>query len=198
MKRITSKNVKKAILFCALTTIMFNAVAQTKKTEKQNSAISATKTVAVQQRNESFSVLGRNFLDLGVGLGTYYKGLPFGGSFEHGFTDHISAGVFADYSSYNYTGSGFKLNILYTGVRGSYHFAELLNVTNPNFDPYGGVSLGYYHVSFNGVDVGAPYSSSVFFGVHAGVRYLFSDHVGGFAELGYGVSALKVGVSFKF
>lgn len=194
----TPKNVKKAILFCAFATLMLSAVAQIKKTIKQNSTMPATGPVVVQQRSESFSVLNKNFLDLGVGLGTYYKGLPFGLSFEHGFTDKISAGVFADYSSYNYAGSGFKLSILYAGVRGSYHFAELLNVTNPKFDPYGGVSLGYYHVSFNGEDVGAPYSSSMFFGIHAGARYMFSDHIGGFAELGYGVAALKVGASFKW
>lgn len=42
------------------------------------------------------------------------------------------------------------------------------------------------------------FDNSIFFGVHAGARYLFSDHVGAFAEVGYGVAALKLGATFKF
>jgi hypothetical protein len=195
------KAIRKTILLLALTTLASITFAQTKRPVKKavhpHPAPKPTPVITKHQ-DGSFSVKDKNFLDPGVGLGTYYKGLPFGVSFEHGFTDQISAGVFANYSSYNYSGFDYKLSIIYFGVRGSYHFAELFNVTNPRFDPYGGVSLGYYNVSFNGNEFGSPYSSSVLFGVHAGVRYMFSDKVGGFAEAGYGVSALQIGASFKF
>ena len=192
---------KHITLIFTLAVLAFHASAQTKKPAAKITAnhppVVKPVVAAIKQNTNSFSVLNQNFLDPGVGLGTYYKGLPFGVSFEHGFTDNISAGVFANYSTYSYPDVGYKLNILYFGVRGSYHFASLFNVNNPKFDPYGGVSLGYYNVSFNGENFGSPYSSSVLFGVHAGVRYMFSDNIGGFAEAGYGVSALQVGVSFK-
>ena len=192
---------KYIILTITLAVLTFHATAQTKKaTSKRTANHPAAKQTPplIKKKEDSYSVLGRNFLDPDIGLGTYYKGLPFGVAFEHGFTDKISAGVFANYSSYSYPDIGSRLKIAYFGVRGSYHFAELFGVTNPKFDPYGGISLGYYNVSFNGQNFGSPYSSSVLFGVHAGVRYLFSENFGGFAEAGYGVAALQVGVSFKF
>jgi hypothetical protein len=151
-----------------------------------------------------FQVQGVNLLNVGVGLGTYYVGLPFGASFEHGFSKDISGGIFIDYSSHNYGsyyGGNSKLNIFYGGVRASYHFGELFKIENNKFDPYGGASLGYHHISwsYDGSDsVNTPYDNSIFFGVHAGARYLFSDHVGGFAEVGYGVAAVKLGATFKF
>jgi hypothetical protein len=190
---------KATTLLLALIMLGSFVFAQTKPpVKKPIHPVAVSSRVIVKPKEDSYSVMGKNFLDPGVGLGTYYKGLPFGVSFEHGFTDKISAGVFVNYSSYSYADIGYKLNIVYFGVRGSYHFAELFNVTNPKFDPYGGVSLGYYNASFNGTDIESPYSSTVFFGVHAGVRYLLSDNVGVFGEVGYGVSALQVGVSFKF
>jgi hypothetical protein len=190
---------KATTLLLALIMLGSCVFSETKPPRKKTiKPVSVSSRVIVKPKEDSYSVMGKNFLDPGVGLGTYYKGLPFGVSFEHGFTDKISAGVFVNYSSYSYADIGYKLNIVYFGVRGSYHFAELFNVTNPKFDPYGGVSLGYYNASFNGTDIESPYSSTVFFGVHAGVRYLLSDNVGVFGEVGYGVSALQVGVSFKF
>jgi len=146
-------------------------------------------------KTDAYSVLGKNYLDLGIGVGSYFNGTPFGVSFEHGFTDNISAGVFVNYSTYNDV-EDFKTNIVYAGVRGSYHFAKLLGVNTPKFDPYGGVSLGYTSVSFNGI--AGTYSSGLFVGVHAGARYLFTPGVSAFAEVGYGVAALNLGVSLKF
>jgi len=188
---------KKTSLLLALILLISTAFAQTNQPVKKH-PVAKPAPVTAKPKDDSFSVMDKNFLDPGIGVGTYYKGLPFGVSFEHGFSDYISAGAFVNYSSYSYPDIGYKLNIVYFGVRGSYHFGELLNVTNPKFDPYGGVSLGYYNVSFNGENFGSPYSSTVFFGVHAGVRYLLNDNVGVFAEAGYGVSALQVGVSLKF
>jgi len=66
---------------------------------------------------------GVNYLNAGIGVGSYYKGLPFGISYEHGFTDEITAGASLDYSSYNYGnifgGGSAKLNIIYFALRGS-------------------------------------------------------------------------------
>ena len=64
-----------------------------------------------QTATNDYSVASANFLNVGVGVGSYYKGLPFGVSYEHGFTDAISGGVFASYSTYNYSSLNFKMNI---------------------------------------------------------------------------------------
>src|ERR1700735_2335646 len=137
---------KKLTFFLAFVSFTLIVNAQTYKPAKKYPAkpVARPAPVVVHQKDESFSVLDKNFLDPGVGLGTYYKGLPFGISFEHGFTDDISAGAFVNYSSYNYADFGYKLNIVYAGVRGSYHFAKLFNVTNPKFDPYGGVGISIF------------------------------------------------------
>ena len=187
----------------------FSVHAQTKKVLKKSTTTAAAakpvppppKPVKVTPRVDEYSVSGKNFLDPSIGLGDIYNGISFGASFEHGFTDAISAGVFVDYSSYNNNiDYGYKLNVVYVGVRGSYHFAKLLNLGIPKLDPYAGVSVGYYdfNYSFTGDPYPAAHANTVFAGVHAGARYMFSDNVGGFAEVGYGVSVLQVGLSFKF
>lgn len=154
-------------------------------------------------------VKGLNLLNAGIGLGTYglsgTGGLPLVASFEHGITSNIGVGVEASFIQKNF-GAGWKYTYLVFGARGSYHFNEALNVSNPNLDVYGGAGLLYRHFSFNGKDYysGEPsydYSSSggdLTIDLHAGARYLFSERVGGFAEVGYGISPLKLGVSFKF
>ncbi len=153
-------------------------------------------------------VKGVNLLNAGVGLGSYglygTGGLPLTASFEHGFTKNISAGVnlgfiqkkYADYWKYTY---------FIFGARGSYHFNEVLKINNPKLDVYGGLGLFYRRYSFNhkavdGDELDVDYKASggdVDFALHAGTRYMFSDKVGAYAELGYGISPLQLGISFK-
>jgi hypothetical protein len=206
VKQNSTKLMKKLILFFFIATAVIAVNAQTqKKTTKPKPAAVKPKPVpppvVVIPKTDDYSVMNKNFLDPGIGLGTYYKGFPFGVSFEHGFTDAISIGAFVDYSSYNDNGFyDYSLHLLYFGVRGSYHFAKLLNINNPKFDPYAGVSLGYYSASYSfaGDPLPGAYGSTIFPGVHVGARYMFTDMIGGFAEAGYGVAALQVGVSVKF
>ena len=145
---------------------------------------------------------GDNLLNLGVGLGVYsYGGLPFGASFEHGVTDAISIGGFVDYLSWRNTYSGYNYSwrFIYFGVRGSFHFNEIFKLENDKVDLYGGAGLGYYTVSTSDKLVaGYGYNGRVFINLHGGGRYYFSSKVAGFAEVGYGVSALKLGLTFKF
>jgi len=195
-------------IFTVLSIVLFAFAAQAQTHKPLKKAVTHTVTTTtppkvapkptpppVVIKKDDYSVLGKNYLNLGIGVGTYFNGTPFGASFEHGFTDDISAGVFLDYSTYN-NGGGFKTNIVYGGVRGSYHFAKLFDLDIPQLDPYGGVSLGYTSVSYNGIS--GSFASEVLVGVHAGARYLFTPSVGAYAEVGYGVAALNVGVSFKF
>lgn len=135
------------------------------------------------------------YLNIGVGLAAYYgAGLPLGVSFEVAMKDQLSVGGSFDYLRYS---GGYTF--IYAGARGSYHLGELLDVKNKKFDPYAGATLGFRHYGYThvyGYDYGG-YNSGLFLGAHLGARYYFSDKVGGFAEVGYGISALKVGLAAK-
>lgn len=149
---------------------------------------------------------GDKLLNLGIGVGGFYGGgLPIGGSFEYGVTDQISVGAQADFYtwSYNYGfGAGkYRYTFIPIALRGSYHVNELLNLNNDQIDLYGGLQLGYY-ISSTNTDFGAGfnnlYGNRVLFGVHLGGKYYFKPNIGAFAEVGYGVAGLKLGVAFKF
>lgn len=149
---------------------------------------------------------GDKLLNLGIGVGGFYGGgLPIGGSFEYGVTDQISVGAQADFYtwSYNYGfGAGkYRYTFIPIALRGSYHVNELLNLNNDKIDLYGGLQLGYY-ISSTNTDFGSGfnnlYGNRVLFGVHLGGKYYFKPNLGAFAEVGYGVAGLKLGVAFKF
>lgn len=155
---------------------------------------------------------GDKQLNVGIGLSSYYGGgLPIGASFEYGVTDVISVGAQIDYYSWSYDYGYLNFNDRYRytfipiAVRGSYHVNELLNLGNEKLDLYAGVALGYYisRFSYDGPNAGVynynnSYGNRVLFGIHLGGRYYFKPNLGAFAELGYGVSALKIGATFKF
>ncbi len=146
---------------------------------------------------------GDKLLNAGIGLGAYYGGgLPLGASFEVGITDQISVGAQADFYTWSYL-TGYRYTFVPIAVRGSYHVNELLNLGNDKLDLYGGLALGYYLSSYttpygSGSIYSDAYGSKVFLGAHVGGRYYFKPNLGGFAELGYGAAALKIGVAFKF
>ena len=147
----------------------------------------------------------QKYLNLGVGLAAYYGGgLPLGASFEVDVKNNISVGGSVDYLRYGYNSGGYRWNytFIYAGARASYHLGELLSVGNDKFDPYVGATLGLRYAGYRdtyGYDnYVSPYNSGLYLGVHLGSRYMFSEKVGGFAEVGYGVSALRLGVTAKF
>src|SRR5687768_15643847 len=85
----------------------------------------------VSAQNTDFTnVKGTNFLNAGIGLGAYglygTGGLPITASFEHGVTDKISAGINVGYIQRKYW-HDWKYRYFIFGVRGSYHFNEILN-----------------------------------------------------------------------
>ncbi|GAB2540251.1 hypothetical protein [Spirosoma aerophilum] len=145
------------------------------------------------------------YLNAGVGLAAYYGGgLPLGVSAEVDVKNNVSVGGSIDYFRYNYGYYSGGYTFIYAGARASYHLGDALNVQNASFDPYIGASLGFRHASYHDSygysysDYGNGYNSGIWLGIHAGARYLFSPKVGAFAEVGYGVSALKVGLTAKF
>jgi hypothetical protein len=171
---------------------------------------------------QTYSV-GTNVVSAGVGLGSSIAGYSYGTQspgfslqYERGLWQAgpgvVSLGGYLGFKSYKYSASdGYgdnysdKWSYTIIGVRGAWHFTGL---EIPNLDLYGGVMLSYndlkftesysnstgnYHGSASG-----SYGSAVGFSVYAGARYFFAHNLGAYAELGYGVSYLNLGLSYKF
>lgn len=149
---------------------------------------------------------GDKLLNVGIGLGSYYGGgVALGASFEYGVTDFISVGAQADFYTWGYNwGSGYKYRYTFLPIaaRGSYHFGKhFLEIDK--LDLYGGAALGYYISSYSadtpyGGVYDDTYGSKVLFGVFGGGKYYFKPNMAAFAEVGYNVTPLKVGIAFKF
>ncbi len=145
---------------------------------------------------------GDKLLNLGIGLGTYGAGgLGLGGSFEFGIHDAISVGVLGGYSGRgDYLGSGARWSVITVGARGSYHFNELLKLSDDKIDLYAGLGLGYRNISwgYSGTTYSSNYGSGILLLGHIGGKYYFKPNVAAYAELGSGFGTLQAGISFKF
>ena len=154
-------------------------------------------SVATQSYGQLAVDKGTKFLNVGIGVGgSYYGysgGIGIGGSFEVGVAKNITVGAVGAYRGYEFA-SDYRL-----GARGSYHFNELLNLSEEKIDLYAGVGLIYsgwtwkesfvgVHDSYGGID----------FGGHVGGRYFFKPALGAFAEAGFGIAPLQLGLTFKF
>ena len=145
---------------------------------------------------------GDVLLNAGIGLGYYYAGgVPLLLSAEWAVNDAISVGPYFGYTSYRYRYlTNYNFSFIDFGVRGSYHFNELFEIRNEQVDVYGGVFLGYvvstYPREFKDYNLD-PYPGKLRLGIHAGVRYFFTQSVAGYAELGAGIAPLALGFSFK-
>lgn len=149
------------------------------------------------------------FLNFGIGFGSVYgftgstSSTPaLSGSFEIGVTDklgigRIGVGGIFGYSGYKYNGFGtsYSSSHILIGARGAYHF----DLDVEKLDLYGGVMLGYNSVSYSDSFGGFnPGSSALVGGIYGGCRYLFSDKIGAFGELGYSIAWLNLGLTVKF
>jgi hypothetical protein len=164
---------------------------------------------------------GTNVISAGLGLGsslgsgyTYGSQSPgISASYERGIWEAgpgvISLGGYIGYKSfkYGYSDAGYvyseKWNYTIIGARGAYHFTGL-NVEN--LDLYAGVMIAYDNLSFSYSDnagnsgtgnIGS-YNSGLGASVFAGARYYFAGNLAVYGELGYGVSILGIGLSYKF
>jgi outer membrane protein W len=153
---------------------------------------------------------GSKQLNVGIGLGSTLTGSglkstipPIGLSFEYGLKEKISVGGYLGYAGASQETFGWKWTYTYivVGARGSYHFA-----TTDKLDPYVGVLLGYNAASvkaekpagYTGPDLPSASAGGVIVGGHLGARYMFSDKIGAFGELGYGIAYLQLGLTAKF
>ncbi len=153
---------------------------------------------------------GTNMVNLGIGLGSNLGGLGDGrpaisASFERGVWDIggpgvISLGGYVGNTGYKYSFMDYTQKWDYTiiGVRGAYHYNGFTDA--PSLDLYGGVMLSYNIVSYSATNYSGPnsYGSGTGFSGFIGGRWMFADKFGAFAELGYGISTLNIGLSIKF
>lgn len=152
--------------------------------------------------------------NLGIGIGNTLHGSGYSGDFppislsgEYGVIDgllegkaSIGVGGYLAYSSSSYKygilGDNFKVKFsdFVIGARGAFHYQFL-----EKLDTYAGLMLAYDIVSVSGNKGVGSYDSSTFFvPVFVGARYYLTENLGVMAELGYGVSVLNIGVSYKF
>jgi hypothetical protein len=155
-----------------------------------------------------------NNLNIGIGLGSTFiaSGLdaslpPLSISYEHAFGEKISAGGFLGYAgaSKEATAIGgtwkWKYSYILVGARAAYHF----NFKVPKLDPYAGLMAGYNvgrvstekPTGYTGPDIAGAKAGGAVIGGYLGARYMLADRVGAFAELGYGIAYLTLGVTLK-
>ncbi|MBG8553008.1 hypothetical protein [Hymenobacter guriensis] len=159
---------------------------------------------------------GTTVANLGVGVGINYgnsfvvgasKSIPaLSLSVERGIREGLGPGVIGAggllvYKSNTWGSGEYRLTErnMYVGVRGTYHY----NFTdNEKLDTYAGLSLGARIQSYsdngyysNTDSWGGTYLTT---GLFLGARYYVTEKIGGFAEVGYDMSLLKLGVSARF
>lgn len=169
--------------------------------------------------SQSFAKKDQAF-NLGIGFGntnyfgTYYSGfLPSASaSYEYGIveipmgselTGVVSVGGYMGWSmsKYGYSNWGSDDYYLTTdfviAVRGNYHF-----IFHDKLDTYAGIALGGDIQSSkwkgDGADPDVNYAESTpFGGAYVGARWFFNDNFAVYAEVGYLISVINAGVSFK-
>lgn len=162
-------------------------------------------------------VKGQQDLHFGVGLGTTLYGSgyrsilpPINVSYEKGITENIGVGGYLGYASskYEYNGGNnldyhWRYTYIILGARGAYHY-DLFK--NPKLDTYGGLMLGFtlakakFHSDnpdLHDNDYTSPSAGGVTWSGFLGARYQFKEKIGAYAELGYGVAWLNVGLRLK-
>lgn len=139
---------------------------------------------------------GRKFVGPHIGLSGVGSAPSIGAQFEVAMDGRLGIGGFVDYWSYDFGNSFENAGVSYIalGATGSYHF----EIDDDKWDPFVGLALGYFVVSWDDDlgDTGA--SSRIFLGGQGGVRYFFKDNIAFVARAGFGASYLSVGVDFAF
>ncbi|HHT29344.1 hypothetical protein [Petrimonas mucosa] len=172
-------------------------------------------TISLSAQN--FFKKGDQIVNVGIGLGSYYGGTgysmtvpPLSVSYEKGLLDGlfdgkgaIGVGGYLGYQAnkwetvFSGNSYGYKYNYIMVGARGTLHYQFV-----EKLDTYGGLLLGYDIVSSkffgeSSYNLDSATGSGIGYSAFVGARYQFTDSFCGFAELGYGISALQLGISFR-
>lgn len=143
-------------------------------------------------------------IDANVGIGllaTFGAGKaqipPISLALDFGITDNISLGGYFGYSTFKEEIMNYSWNYTYMiiGARGAYHF-DLVD----NMDTYAGLLLAYNLASVKlegGSGLPEPEVGGIAYSGFLGARYHFTEKLGVFGELGYGISVLNLGLTMK-
>ncbi len=143
---------------------------------------------------------------LTVGIGVTGWGIPLFARFEAPVADNITVGGGISYQGKSESFGSFKWKhtIFGLGVRGSYHFNELI-VLPDEWDLYGGLNLGYYIWNTKsegsiGIDYSGSGSGGFSIGLHVGGRYFINENIGINLEFGGGtvLAGGTLGATFIF
>jgi hypothetical protein len=148
----------------------------------------------------------------GYGNKFSYVDLPaFALTYDHGFFGDVGPGTIgiggivayqysylSKYGNYDASWTNFII-----GARGTYHLT-ILKDKNNHFDPYAGVLIGlrihsYSNTQYDYYD--DPYDTggvNPAGGVFVGAKYNFTKAFGAFAEVGYDISIIRIGLNFNF
>jgi hypothetical protein len=167
---------------------------------------------------------GASVINAGIGLGSSLGGFGYTSqtpglclSYEYGMWSVagpgvISLGGYLGYKSFAYRSTYFyqhhffsyeqKWQYLILGARSAYHYNGL---ELDKVDLYGGLMLSFNNLSYRYSDnnpvydyPAEAYNSGWSLSLFAGGRYFFTDQIGAYAEAGYGIAYLSIGVAVKF
>ncbi|NPA67432.1 MAG: hypothetical protein GXO50_02365 [Chlorobi bacterium] len=150
---------------------------------------------------------GDKALNAGIGLGWDNYGydlspIPsFNASFEAGIVELpnvgvISAGGFGAFRFAPYSDGDGVYTYTIVAARGVFHFQFF---DTGDFDLYAGIQSGIGYSNWNYDYDAWDYSDTYFVDdAFVGARWMKNDKFGFFAELGYGISYLKAGITLKF
>jgi hypothetical protein len=146
---------------------------------------------------------GVGYTDIGPAIGIGGLGdasASFGGRFEHAIKTlpdmgNGTLGIEASFDYYSWSNSFYSYSNIPIGVTANYHF----KVSEPKFDPFLGIGLGYQVISCDIKGIGnlGCDNSAIYFIGRAGMRYFFKPNMAGYADVGAGFGALHVGLMFK-
>ncbi len=149
---------------------------------------------------------GQKILGVHVGLSGVGSAASVGVSGEVAYNSRISIGGWLDTWSYGQSyrsgteSANWSVRYVAIAGTGAFHFPI---ESNPKWDPFVGLALGYYVVnSSTSSSLGADYSysgssSRLFLGGFGGARYYFKPNLAGMARVGFGSSYLTVGLDFR-
>ncbi|TLX72265.1 hypothetical protein E9993_18295 [Labilibacter sediminis] len=160
---------------------------------------------------------GEHSLGIGIGVpainNTHTSRSPaITATYEYGFSDKIGIGYIGGGALLSFSGAENEYTYINTkhtsnysnvimGPRAAYHFdmVELTGDNNwSNIDVYSGLFLGlnFQNHKYTNTEI-KQNNTKLITDIFAGIRYGFNDKLGAFAEVGFGVTYLNLGVNVR-